>query len=80
MEAPLQDDDYWKKEHHIRKVKIHLSQHIGAPAVAIVEKGATVKAGECIAKAGNGLSVAIHSSVDGVVQQVTDKYITIAER
>ena len=57
-----------------------LSQHIGAPAVAIVEKGATVKAGECIAKAGNGLSVAIHASVDGVVQQVTDKYITIAER
>ena len=45
-----------------------------------MEKGAEVKAGECIAKAGNGLSVAIHSSVDGVVQQVTDKYIMIAER
>lgn len=80
VEAPLQEDDYWKKAHHIHKVRINLSQHIGAPAVAIVEKGAEVKAGECIAKAGNGLSVAIHSSVNGVVQQVTDKYITIAER
>ncbi len=80
VEAPLQEDDYWKKEHHIRKVKINLSQHIGAPAVAIVEKGAAVNAGQCIAKAGQGLSVAIHASVNGVVTQVTDKYITIAER
>lgn len=76
-EAPLQEDSWWKEKQLIHKVKVNLSQHIGAPAVAVVEKGASVKAGQCIAKPGNGLSVAIHSSVDGTVQEVTDKYITI---
>ena len=56
-----------------------LSQHIGAPAVACVEKGAVVKAGDKIAEPGKGLSVAIHASIDGVVQEVTSEYITIAE-
>ena len=76
-EAPLQEDSWWKEKQLIHKVKVNLSQHIGAPAVAVVEKGASVKAGQCIARPGNGLSVAIHSSVDGTVQEVTDKYITI---
>lgn len=77
VEAPLQADGYWKENRQIHKVKIGLSQHIGAPAVAAVEKGASVRAGQCIAKPGQGLSVAIHSSVDGTVQEVTDRYITI---
>ncbi len=79
-DAPLQPDDWWRQEQHIHKVRIMLSQHIGAPAVAIVEKGALVKTGECIAKPAGGLSVGIHASLDGVVQEVTDKFITIAER
>lgn len=77
VETPLQADGYWKENRQIHKVKIGLSQHIGAPAVAAVEKGASVRAGQCIAKPGQGLSVAIHSSVDGTVQEVTDRYITI---
>lgn len=77
VEAPLQADGYWKEHRQIHKVKINLSQHIGAPAVAAVEKGASVRAGQCIAKPGQGLSVAIHSSVDGTVQEVNDRYITI---
>ena len=79
-EAPLMPDEYWKEQDLIHKVKIMLSQHIGAPAVAAVKVGDVVKAGDCIAVPGKGLSVAIHSSMDGVVQAVTDKYITIAER
>ena len=79
-EAPLMPDEYWKQEKLIHKVKIMLSQHIGAPASAVVKKGDVVKAGDCIAVPGKGLSVAIHSSMNGVVQAVTDKYITIAER
>ena len=75
--APLQEDDYWKNEDLIHKVKILLSQHIGAPAVPVVEKGAAVRTGDCIAKPAEGLSVGIHSSVDGVVQEVTEKSITI---
>ena len=79
-EAPLQEDGYWKKEHFIHKVKIMLSQHIGAPAAAVVSRGNRVQTGDCIAKPADGLSVAIHASLGGVVQEVTDRYITIAER
>ena len=42
-----------------------------------MEKGAEVSCGQCIAKPAEGLSVAIHSSVDGKVREVTDKYIVI---
>ena len=80
VEAPLMPDAYWKGQKLIHKVKIPLSQHIGAPAVPVVEKGQQVSAGECIAQPGKGLSVGIHASLDGVVQEVTDRYITIAER
>ena len=79
-EAPLQEDGYWKEQDIIHKVKILLSQHIGAPAVPVVENGAKVKAGDLIGKPGNGLSVAIHASMDGIVREVTDKYIVITER
>lgn len=79
VDAPLQLDAFWKENQQIHKVKIRLSQHIGAPAVACVEKGAVVKAGDKIAEPGKGLSVAIHASIDGVVQEVTSEYITIAE-
>lgn len=79
-DAPLQPDDYWKRECRIRKVQIMLNQHIGAPAAAVVKKGDVVKTGECIAEPGEGLSVGIHASLDGVVQEVNDRFITIAER
>lgn len=79
-DAPLQPDDFWKQERFIHKVKIMLSQHIGAPAEAVAEKGAIVKTGDCIARPAGGLSVGIHASLDGVVQEVTKQYITIAER
>lgn len=79
-EAPLQEDDYWKREQQIHKVKILLSQHIGAPAVPVVEKGAVVSVGEQIAVPGKGLSVAIHASLNGVVQEVNNNYIILTER
>lgn len=78
VDAPLQPDDYWKGEQLIHKVKILLSQHIGAPAVPVAEKGATVHIGDCIARPAEGLSVGIHSSVDGIVQEVGADYIRIA--
>jgi len=78
VDAPLQEDGCWKEKPLIHKVKILLSQHIGAPAEACVEKGAAVRAGERIANPGKGLSIGIHASVDGVVQEVTKEYIIIA--
>ncbi len=77
VDAPLQEDGYWQEADLIHKVKIMLSQHIGVPAVPVVEKGASVKTGDCIARPADGLSVGIHASVDGTVQEVTDKYIAI---
>ena len=51
-------------------VRIFLSQHIGAPATAIVAKGDKVKTGQLIAKATGFVSANIHSSVSGTVTGV----------
>ena len=61
----------------IPKVKILLSQHIGAPASAIVKAGDMVTKGQMIAEPGKGLSVGIHASVNGLVTEVNEKYIVI---
>lgn len=47
-----------------------LSQHIGAPAIAIVKKGDTVKVGTKIADATGFVSASIFSSVSGKVAKV----------
>ncbi len=49
------------------QVIIPLSQHIGAPATPVVQKGDTVKAGQLIATASGFVSANIHSSVSGTV-------------
>ena len=59
------------------EVKIKLSQHIGAPAAACVQVGDMVNAGDVVGKAADGLSVNIHASVSGKVQEVTKDYIII---
>ncbi len=62
------------------KVRIKLSQHIGAPAIPVVAIGDYVKADTVIAKAADGLSVNIHSSIEGEITEVTENYITINKR
>ncbi len=52
------------------KVVIPVSQHIGAPAEALVKKGDSVKVGQLIARSGGFVSSNIHSSVSGVVASV----------
>lgn len=60
------------------KVKILLSQHIGAPAVAMVKPGDTVCKGQLIGKTDSDkLGVDIHASINGTVTEVTDKYVLI---
>ena len=71
-EAPLNDEVV-----DMKKVRILLSQHIGAPATAIVKVGDTVDRGQMIAEPGKGLSVAIHASISGTVTEVSDKYVVI---
>ena len=51
-------------------VIIPLSQHIGAPAAAVVNKGDHVKAGQVIAASKGFISANIHSSVSGKVNKI----------
>ena len=67
-----------EQEIKAKRLTISLSQHIGAPAVAIVKKDDKVTANQMIAKPQeNALSVGIHSPINGTVAQVTDKNIII---
>ena len=52
------------------QVTVPVSQHIGAPAVPVVEKGAAVKAGQVIAQAKGFVSTNIHSPVSGKVNKI----------
>lgn len=75
VDAPL--DNEFKDV--FKQVKIALSQHIGVPASPVVKVGDKVKKGQPIAVAAEGLSVNIHASVDGIVTEVGDKFITVVK-
>ncbi|MCP4218123.1 MAG: electron transport complex subunit RsxC [bacterium] len=55
-----------------KQASIPLSQHLGAPAVACVKKGDTVKVGTLIAKGESFISANIHSSVSGTVFKIDE--------
>ncbi len=61
----------------VSKVRIPLSQHIGAPAQPVVACGDQVYRGSRIGAAGEGLSVPVHASVDGIVEKVSPREIII---
>lgn len=63
-----------------KKVTVLLSQHIGAPSVPIVKKGDKVTEKQLIADAADGLSVALHSPVNGVVTAVGKTAIIIEKQ
>ncbi len=52
------------------KVVIPVSQHIGTPAVPVVEKGDKVRTGQLIARGNGFMSTNIHSSVSGTVSKI----------
>ena len=53
-------------------VSIPLSQHLGAPAKPVVQKGDKVLAGQLIAKGDTFISANIHYSVSGTVTKIDD--------
>ena len=53
-----------------KRVAIPLSQHIGAPAKAIVKKGDHVLMGQMIGEAGGFVSAPVHASVSGTVADI----------
>lgn len=58
-------------------VYMPLRQHVGKPASPVVQVGDTVKAGDLIGKAADGISANIHAAVDGVVTAVSDQAVAI---
>lgn len=52
------------------KVVIPVSQHIGAPCVAIVAKGDCVKKGQVIATSPAFVSSPVHASISGIVKDI----------
>lgn len=73
MNAPMDE-----KPIKVKRLKIELSQHIGAPAVPCVNKGDKIEAGQMLASpAENALSVAIHSPIKGTVTEVGKTRIII---
>ncbi|MFQ9510343.1 MAG: SLBB domain-containing protein [Lachnospiraceae bacterium] len=72
VDAPLHDDTVYMK-----RVKIMLRQHIGAPAQPVVAVGDSVTMGQVIAAPAKGLSVAIHASISGKVIEVNNNFIII---
>lgn len=60
------------------KVSIPLCQHIGAPAEPVVKSGDMVKTGDLIGEIPSGaLGARIHASIDGRIEEVSDKRIVI---
>lgn len=52
-------------------VFIPFQQHIGRPAVCSCKAGESIARGDLLARAAEGLSANIHSSVDGMIEEVT---------
>jgi len=62
----------------IGKIRLYLSQHVGAPALPVVAEGSSVRRGDLVADIPEGkLGAAIHSSIDGTVKEVGKEYLVI---
>lgn len=74
--APLDE-----KELPAQSVKLMLSQHIGAPAVAAVKQGDRVTAGDTVGTvSADKLGVSVHTPISGAVTAATDKYVIISRK
>jgi Na+-translocating ferredoxin:NAD+ oxidoreductase RnfC subunit len=59
-------------------VRIANSQHVGAPAIPVVDVGDQVSVGQLIGKIpDNSLGAAIHASISGTVVEIENAYIAI---
>ncbi|NLT96028.1 MAG: electron transport complex protein RnfC [Clostridia bacterium] len=73
VESPLKEDSLKAQE-----VSLSLKQHIGAPAIPVVEKGEKVEKGQLIGKAPeNTLGANIHASISGIVKSRDESVIVI---
>lgn len=65
----------------VNQVRLPLKQHIGKPAVPVVKAGDEVKTGQLIAALDmEEMGSNIHSSIDGIIKQVSDQDIIIIRK
>jgi Na+-translocating ferredoxin:NAD+ oxidoreductase RnfC subunit len=63
----------------VKQVSIKLQQHLGQPAVPVVQAGDRVKKGDLIGEIPEGaLGARVHASIDGTVESV-DKNVVIKQ-
>ncbi len=74
VEAPLVEE-----KQRAGRITLMLGQHIGAAGVPLVAVGDQVEAGQCVARAAEGLSVCLHTPLSGRVAEVTSAYIVVEE-
>ncbi len=53
-------------------VSIFISQHMGAPAKVVIEKGQLVKTGQIIARGDGFVSANVHASVSGTISKIEE--------
>ncbi len=71
-EAPLADLQIQPK-----RVRLLLKQHIGAPAIPVVNVGDTVKKFDLVAEGKENISAHIHASIDGKITHIDSNEIVI---
>ena len=73
VKAPLDETPYQPGQ-----VRIKLSQHIGAPAKPVVSTGERVQVGQLIGQIPeNAMGATVHASINGVVETISEREITI---
>lgn len=61
-------------------VTLPMLSHIGVPSIPVVKAGDEVKVGTLVARAGEGMSMPIHSSVSGKVVGISDVFTSNGSR
>ena len=63
----------------VNEVKLFLTQHVGASSIPVVKIGDRIEEGTLVADIpSDGIGSKIHASINGVVKEITDKYIIIS--
>lgn len=80
VEEYEKDTPYNNNRPQPNSVKIKLKQHVGAPAISLVNIGDIVNVGDVIAKPEEGkLGSTIHASISGKISHINEEFIRISK-
>jgi Na+-translocating ferredoxin:NAD+ oxidoreductase RnfC subunit len=67
---------FYDEDIQVGQVSIPLQQHLGQPAVPVVQAGNKVKKGDLVGEIPEGaLGARVHASIDGTVEAVNDHVV-----